>query len=130
MASNSTVHKSPYAVCKQVSDLCPVAATTLGYYPNEGLNIFFAVGFGLAAVITLVFGVWKRTWSFMAFIVAGCFLELAGVYFPLCDSARIKCGKCAEAVQSSTATASFAHPTGVLLVQRCNHRLVQMESTN
>lgn len=64
--------------CTQVSPQCPVSATTLGYYPNKPLNIFIAAAFGLAAVITIFFGVWKRTWAYMSFIVAGCALELAG----------------------------------------------------
>lgn len=69
----------PYQ-CTEVSPACPVSATTLGYYPNKPLNIFIAAAFGLAAIITLVFGVWKRTWAYMSFIVAGCALELAGMY--------------------------------------------------
>ncbi|PSR74231.1 RTA1 like protein-domain-containing protein [Coniella lustricola] len=64
--------------CTEVSAYCPVSATTLGYYPNKPLNIFIAVAFGLAALITLVVGIWKRTWAYMGFIVAGTVLELAG----------------------------------------------------
>ncbi|CAN8102511.1 unnamed protein product [Discula destructiva] len=64
--------------CKEVSPACPVQATTLGYYPNEPLNIFIAVAFGVAAVVTLGFGIWRRTWGYMSFIVAGCALEMAG----------------------------------------------------
>lgn len=66
------------ATCTEVSRLCPVEATTLGYYPNKPLNIFIAAAFGLAALITLGLGIWKRTWAYMSFIVAGCALELAG----------------------------------------------------
>lgn len=65
--------------CTHMSPQCPVSATTLGYYPNKPLNIFIAAAFGLAAVITIFFGVWKRTWAYMSFIVAGCALELAGM---------------------------------------------------
>lgn len=68
----------PFYTCEEVSPLCPVEATTLGYYPIKGLNIFFAVGFGLAGLVTLVVGIWKRTWSYMAFVAAGAMLELAG----------------------------------------------------
>lgn len=64
--------------CTQVSALCPVEATTLGYYPNKALNIFIAVAFGVAMILQLVIGVWKRTWTYTGFIVAGCALELAG----------------------------------------------------
>jgi hypothetical protein len=67
-----------YETCSEVSLYCPVQYTTLGYYPNYGLNIFLAIGFGLAAVITAVFGVWKRTWGFSIAVAAGCVLECAG----------------------------------------------------
>lgn len=69
-----------YYRCTEVTALCPVERTTLGYFPNKGINIFFAVGFAIAAVMTLVFGTWKRTWSYMAFIAAGSVLELAGLW--------------------------------------------------
>ena len=68
----------PYEVCKEVSPSCPVSATTQGYLPNKGINIFFAVCFGIAMVVTFSVGVKKKTWSYMAFITAGCALELAG----------------------------------------------------
>ena len=70
----------PYYRCTQVSPVCPVELTTLGYYPNRGINIFFAIGFGLAAIIALSLGIWKKTWSYSLFITAGCVLELAGVF--------------------------------------------------
>jgi predicted membrane channel-forming protein YqfA (hemolysin III family) len=65
-------------MCTEVSPQCPVKATTMGYYPNKGVNIFIAVCFAIAAVVTLAIGIRKRTWSFMIFIAAGCILELAG----------------------------------------------------
>jgi hypothetical protein len=71
-------YRPSYAVCHEVSPICPVKATTLGYYPNEGLNIFFTIGFGLAALIALSVGVWKRTWGFSIAIVAGSILECVG----------------------------------------------------
>ncbi|KAK3943331.1 putative rta1 like protein [Diplogelasinospora grovesii] len=76
MSSRNVTH--PFYLCNEVTPLCPVQATTLGYYPNRGINYFFAIGFGLAAAVTFVTGVWKKTWSYMAFITAGCMLELAG----------------------------------------------------
>lgn len=71
-----------YYSCTKVSIECPVEATTLGYHPIRGINIFFAIAFALAAVVTLWFGVRKKTWSYMSFIVAGSALELAGGWFP------------------------------------------------
>jgi hypothetical protein len=67
-----------FYLCKEVSPECPVEATTQGYYPNKGINIFFAIGFAVAALATLAVGIKKKTWSYMAFISAGCLLELAG----------------------------------------------------
>lgn len=75
-------------LCTEVSPSCPVQATTLGYYPNGALNIFIAAAFGVAALVTLGFGIWKRTWGYMSFIVAGCVLEMAGrriFFFALAD---------------------------------------------
>jgi len=67
-----------YYSCNAVSPTCPVQATTLGYYPNRGINIFFAIGFGAAAIVALALGVKKKTWSYTGFVVAGSALELAG----------------------------------------------------
>lgn len=67
-----------YYSCTEVSPRCPVEATTLGYYPIRGINIFFAIAYALAAIVALVLGLWKKTWSYTAFITAGCALELAG----------------------------------------------------
>ncbi|KAK3329276.1 RTA1 like protein-domain-containing protein [Apodospora peruviana] len=67
-----------YETCAEVSALCPVQLTTLGYYPNQGVNLFLAIGFALAAVTTIFFGVWKRTWGYSIAVAAGCILECAG----------------------------------------------------
>ncbi|KAK4158876.1 RTA1 like protein [Cladorrhinum sp. PSN259] len=67
-----------YETCDKVSAYCPVKATTLGYFPNEGVNIFLAIGYGVAALVTLVTGVWKRTWGFSIAVFAGCALECVG----------------------------------------------------
>lgn len=76
--STQTRPRPSFNTCTEVSVYCPVRATTLGYYPNEGLNIFIAVGYGLAAIVTLVIGVWKRTWGFSIAVGAGCILECVG----------------------------------------------------
>jgi len=78
MSTNTTGHPRPYYVCKELSEACPVSKTTQGYLPNKGINIFFAAAFGVAMVVCFAVGVKKRTWSYMAFITAGCALELAG----------------------------------------------------
>jgi hypothetical protein len=76
MSQNTT--SQPYKFCTEVTAFCPVSATTLGYYPNPGINYFFAIGFGLAMITTFFFGAWKRTWAYSSFITAGCALEMAG----------------------------------------------------
>ena len=70
-----------YYSCHEVSPYCPVQATTLGYFPNKGINYFFAVAYGLAAAAAFALGTWKQTWSYMAFVTAGCLLEMAGACF-------------------------------------------------
>lgn len=83
MSTNNTLpegFRASFDFCTEVSLDCPVKATTLGYYPNKGVNIFLALGFGLAAVVTIVMGVWKRTWGFSAAVAAGCILECVGMF--------------------------------------------------
>ncbi|KAL2023298.1 hypothetical protein VTK56DRAFT_3036 [Thermocarpiscus australiensis] len=67
-----------YETCSEVTQFCPVQATTLGYYPNRGVNIFLATAYGLAAVVTIAIGIWKRTWGFSTAVAAGCALECVG----------------------------------------------------
>jgi hypothetical protein len=73
-----------YYSCNEVTPMCPVEATTLGYYPNRGINIFFVIGYTVATVVALVLGIRKKTWSYTGFIAAGCALELAGGSFSSC----------------------------------------------
>lgn len=79
MSTNGTHHYSTKS-CTDVSALCPVSATVLGYYPNLGVNAFLAACFALCLIGLLGVGVWKKTWGYSAALVAGCILELAGVY--------------------------------------------------
>jgi hypothetical protein len=64
--------------CTSVSPTCPVSATIYGYYPNLGGNSFFTAVFAVLLIAQLVIGVWKRTWSFTAWVSIACFLELLG----------------------------------------------------
>ncbi|KAK4154524.1 RTA1 like protein-domain-containing protein [Chaetomidium leptoderma] len=77
-----------YYSCTEVTATCPVEATTLGYYPNRGINIFMAIGYAVALVATLALGIRKKTWTYTGFICAGCALELAGyaARIPLTDN--------------------------------------------
>lgn len=67
-----------YKTCTEITPLCPVEATTYGYYPNYGGNIFFAVFFGLCGLFQLGFGIYFRSWTLMVALVVGTFLEMAG----------------------------------------------------
>ncbi|KAL1835440.1 hypothetical protein VTJ49DRAFT_6706 [Mycothermus thermophilus] len=77
-----------YYSCTEVTPTCPVERTTLGYYPNRGINIFFAIGYFAALVTALVLGLRTKTWSYTAFVAAGCALEVAGysARIPLSDN--------------------------------------------
>ncbi|KAK4126428.1 RTA1-domain-containing protein [Parathielavia appendiculata] len=77
-----------YYSCTEVTPMCPVERTTLGYYPNRGINIFFVIGYATATMVALVLGIPKKTWSYTGFIAAGCALELAGyaARIPLTDN--------------------------------------------
>ncbi|KAJ6157973.1 hypothetical protein N7470_005565 [Penicillium chermesinum] len=67
-----------YQTCSQVSELCPVEATTYGYYPDLGGNVFFAVFFGVLGLCQIGLGVYYRTWTFMVALGIGTWMELAG----------------------------------------------------
>ncbi|KAJ0384813.1 hypothetical protein COL922a_007598 [Colletotrichum nupharicola] len=78
MSTNSTGAGRRFKECTEVSGLCPVDMTVLSYYPNLGVNIFFAVAFGLVVLTSAFLGIRKRTWSFMALVTGGCVLETVG----------------------------------------------------
>ncbi|KAI2467176.1 RTA1-domain-containing protein [Annulohypoxylon bovei var. microspora] len=67
-----------YRLCTEVSPVCPVEATVLGYYPNLGVNAFLAAAFGLCVIGLITTGIWKRTWGYSVALTAGCILEFAG----------------------------------------------------
>jgi hypothetical protein len=64
--------------CEEVTPLCPVEATVLGYHPNLGASIFFAIAFGACLVAALYLGVRSKTWTFTVAITLGLILETAG----------------------------------------------------
>ena len=75
--------RGSFDACDQVSAFCPVEATVLGYYPNLGSGIFFAIAFGLCTIAAGVLGVWKRTWTFGAATTLGLLLETLGGFTSL-----------------------------------------------
>lgn len=64
--------------CTHVSPACPVEASTYGYYPNLGGNIFFTVFYGICGVFQLALGLYFQSWTFGVALVIGAFLETAG----------------------------------------------------
>lgn len=67
-----------YSDCTAVSPECPVAATTYGYYPNFGGNVFFTVFFGVLGLFQVGLGIYFRTWTFMVALCIGTIMEMAG----------------------------------------------------
>lgn len=66
--------------CKDISDLCPVSATVLGYVPNKGSSIFFTIGFAVLFFSAVGIGIWKKTWTYAATLGAGLLLECIGMF--------------------------------------------------
>lgn len=79
MSTNGTQHYSTKD-CTEPGPYCPVEATVLGYYPNLGANAFLLAGFGVCFLGLLITGIWKKTWGYSAALLAGCILEVAGMY--------------------------------------------------
>lgn len=73
-------------VCTEISDLCPVEYTVLGYYPNLGSSIFFSIAFGICTIAAAYLAVWKRTWTYSAPVFVGLLLETLGelISVPFC----------------------------------------------
>ncbi|KAF0638780.1 hypothetical protein NXS19_008899 [Fusarium pseudograminearum] len=64
--------------CKDITDICPVEATVLGYVPNKGSSYFFTICFAVLFLSAVGIGVWKRTWTYAATLGAGLLLETVG----------------------------------------------------
>lgn len=67
-----------FAQCTEISLECPVEATTYGYYPNFGANVFLTAFFGVLALFQIGYGIYSRTWSFTAALVISCVFETVG----------------------------------------------------
>ncbi|KAL7786323.1 RTA1 like domain-containing protein [Trichoderma ceciliae] len=64
--------------CTEISALCPVSATVLGYYPNLGSGVFFSIAFAILTVASLVLGIWKKTYTYAIGLTIGLLLETLG----------------------------------------------------
>ncbi|KAF1967794.1 RTA1-domain-containing protein, partial [Bimuria novae-zelandiae CBS 107.79] len=67
-----------YRTCHEVSPRCPVEATTYGYYPELGPNVFFLALFALLFVVSLGVGIWSKTWTYTLALGGGTLLEALG----------------------------------------------------
>jgi hypothetical protein len=67
-----------YYLCNEVSILCPVAATTYGYYPNNAANLFFVAWFAILLILCLFFGIRSRNWWYTIGLGIGLVLETGG----------------------------------------------------
>ncbi|MCJ1389508.1 hypothetical protein MMC18_002365 [Xylographa bjoerkii] len=68
----------PYFSCKVISSECPVQDSIYGYYPNLGVNAFFAAFFGVCLVIQAAQGIKYKSWSFTIPFAIGCLAECIG----------------------------------------------------
>ena len=65
-------------VCTHVTPECPVTATTYGYRPNLGANIFLLVVFGICTIAQLALGLRYRLRAFTIAVTIGCAGECIG----------------------------------------------------
>jgi hypothetical protein len=81
---------SMFDMCTEVSPMCPVEATVLGYAPNLGSGYFFTIAFGALTIASLGLGIWKRTWTFAAALTLGLLLETLGESAPSSPMSRAR----------------------------------------
>lgn len=64
--------------CTEIGPLCPVEATTYGYIPNKGGNIFFTAFFGVCGILQVGYGLYFRAWTLFIALAVGALMEVAG----------------------------------------------------
>lgn len=64
--------------CTEVTPQCPVEATTYGYYPNLGGNIFLCIVFSICALLQLGLGIKYKLRAFGSVATISCAMEAAG----------------------------------------------------
>ncbi|KFY61754.1 hypothetical protein V496_04912 [Pseudogymnoascus sp. VKM F-4515 (FW-2607)] len=69
---------SSTADCKSISLECPIEATTYGYYPNLGVNIFMVVIFAICAISQVYLGIKYRLRAYPIVVFLGCLGECVG----------------------------------------------------
>ncbi|RYO97208.1 hypothetical protein DL763_002869 [Monosporascus cannonballus] len=64
--------------CTKVTPMCPVEATTYGYYPVLGVNSALCVVFGVLCILQVIFCLLTRVRAYSIVIACGCLLECLG----------------------------------------------------
>lgn len=77
MSNSEEPFQPSYSSCNEVTPACPIEATLYGYRPTLGATAFAAM-FALNLIITLVFMVRSRLWSFQAWLSVGLIFEIIG----------------------------------------------------
>jgi hypothetical protein len=67
-----------YGSCNEVTPWCPISATIYGSYFNFPAMLFFSILYFLLLIVHAFLGYHYRTYSFSAWVVASCILELLG----------------------------------------------------
>ncbi|KAF1826483.1 RTA1-domain-containing protein [Dissoconium aciculare CBS 342.82] len=76
MSTNLTAN--PFANCTGVTPECPAYYSPLTYQPSLVANFIFLIIFIVCALVSLILGLFYRTWAYGFCTVAGCVLELLG----------------------------------------------------
>ncbi|KAI0170788.1 putative RTA1 domain protein [Pestalotiopsis sp. NC0098] len=69
---------STFANCTSVTPLCPVEATTYGYYPDLGANAALCAVFGLVAITQVIIGFSSKVHGYSIAVACGSVLECLG----------------------------------------------------
>ena len=78
MSNSEEPFRPSYNSCDEVTLACPIEATLYGYRPTLGATALFAAIFALNLIVTLVFMVRSRLWSFQAWLSVGLIFEIIG----------------------------------------------------
>ena len=77
-SEGTTKFRPSYKSCTRITASCPVEATTYGYYPVLGGNLFFTVWFGILFLGSLAFGIKSKAWTYTVALGIGTSLESLG----------------------------------------------------
>jgi len=64
--------------CTEITPFCPISATTYGYYPNLGANVFLVIIFATCAIVQIALGIKYRVRFYTTMVFLGCAGEAIG----------------------------------------------------